>query len=189
MSRSYRPYLVDESTVRIFIGSKDETLALDLNDRYGEWFDRGEQESPSLRQAMFEVLHGEIGDQTDSAQHWLAVEILCAHLGRRLPADGWQECPLRWEQQVERALADVGLEKYLSIEKFMMVTPSFGLPASKRYPKVGFLERGRIGSIRQQIPEFDLRPVPEDSAKAIRSMIVWLAEAARNAKDLVIFAS
>ncbi len=155
------------STLAEVVAAQPEAVA-----DFGRWFaDEIEEGAPRLDQALGRLLQGDSGHGWAQAY---ALELICRHIGQRLPDEGLSGIRWSWVERVDQALASAGCPFRLA----ELEDPPVRLPTIPDFPMVGL-------ATRHELAQLEALPTPEDPdvALAFASLRAW----ARSGRDVVTF--
>ena len=139
---------------------------------FSQWFaEEIEAGAPRLDQALARLLQG------DSGYGWAqayALELICRHVGERLPDQGLSGIRWAWVERVDHALEQGGWSFRLGA----LEDPPIRLPPIPDFPMVGL-------ATRQDLAELGALPDPEDAdlAAVFATLRAW----SRCGRDVVTF--
>jgi hypothetical protein len=218
MSYTVNPYLVDLAQLRAVYGCRDVALLTTLEHENATALRRDEtpalvwamragvppaQEvrpppTPTLRQALREIIAGTVPPIEDGGHYWYAYELLCAHFGDRLPNDQFEAITARGLG----VLDEIAIVRYVASSSRQPLP--FPLPPPGEFPVITYLMREEVAATLAQVPVVELFTPYEDDWEAWdgrmrraweeewpKRLLIqyrqWLEEATRVGKDVVAF--
>jgi len=219
MSYTVYSYLVDLPRLRALYGSHDDALLTAVEAENADVLREDETPvvatvmreglpptrevqplpTPTLRAALREILAGTVLPVENGDQYWYAVELLCAHVGVRLPNEQFEAINGRRLGILEEldGLQDLALQSRQPLP--------LPLPAPADFPAVTYVHRGEARAILTRLPAVHLS-LPYDDAgmeewddatleawerewpKRLQVQYrLWLEEATRAGRDLIAF--
>lgn len=175
MSYTLQVFLADLDLVRGAAGSGKSDLVDAVLEYHPEPFRDEDCDGLSLRQALIELVAGELTDPESAHQYGYALRELCDYLGEDL--GGWSD--IRWA-----VMEESGLDQVLEQSGSPVPLP----PNPGAFPAIGHLTGEQVKQaldiVRHRLPQTDDRTRP-----LLLDLQDWLDTAIQEERDLVFFYS
>lgn len=196
-------YLVDLNQLRAVYGSRDTALLRDVETRFAnelaEWEATASSvkpasSRPTVREALREIVEGEIPTEGDGSPYGYALDLLCQYLGTSLPNEELGD------------LQSEGIAALESVERLHDLSDGWRPPLPLPYPRdvlgITYITVEEARAALDRLPPVELSlPVEPDDAwdddtldrweeewplRLQKQYRAWMEEAVRTDKDIVL---
>lgn len=197
MSKQVDVYLVSATELRCVAGCRDEDIASTIlkdPDLQGniEYYDQYlaelkddeimDEDEPSCRQAISQIMMGEIQDSTDGTPYIMAYEILCQFFGEYVGEWSSISQATAWLASIDRHLKALSID--LATSDLVFYGPIIQLPTADE-PNPGYWTDEQIGRALEACQSADI-PDDHEEADALRDVASWVSQAARQPGSYLI---
>lgn len=196
MSYGLMAYAVDVPRLRALLGSRDQEAFEALNEKLDAGSidemiegqldgEPGPRASDILRQMVF----GEPYDPRLGFAYAYVFQQLCNHYGEFLDNSAWLPIPMKFIDQVGRALERAGVPtEVFTVECLRSDKAPIPLPPIDDFPSIGWLAEDEVGPAAEALAKADMNAISDDdereSAEALRE---WIQHCAEERRALVCF--
>ena len=194
MSYGITPIAVRLAEVRRAFGSRDAVLASAIREEFAYRFeqdrcDEDDEDEPSLDEALYEIIEGKPQRGHYGHKYAYALEMICLHLGERLPDRCLSAMRGEWADAVERALAGSGVPRdvFSLLDHLMYRGAPVAIPVPGDFPFIGYLKSEEVGAALGAVESADVSTLDPELREAVAEVRGWLEACAASACDLVCF--
>jgi hypothetical protein len=135
--------------------------------------------------ALRELMSGEKLKTSAGPEYAYALELVCRAKGRWLENARWSAMRGSWFDAVDAALAKAGADVKLTSAVFY-AGPPIRTPWPDDFPSMGRVQPAAVGPMLETL-ERALAAMTGDEAEAVREVVSWLRDAARDGRGLATF--
>lgn len=193
MSYAIHPYAISVAAIKKCVGSYDARLLKKLNRQFRNEFgeiDELDEDAIPVEQALSHLVMGGQLDERSGFKYGYALKFLCEYFGKMLTNECWSSVGWDWIEEIDNALADVGVDgKAFRVDPHLTTRGApIPLPPIADFPAIGYLLEGEMADVVAELEQLEDADNENDEIRdSIDEARKWFNLCSRTHKDLVCF--
>lgn len=180
MSSTITIYAVSLERLKQAAGSKDEALLAQIVEQQADYLenvDEIDEDSGFLcADALADILHGRVNDETPGYLYGYAFEALCRQLGEEVGGIPSISRATTWIEMVDAELQ--AKSSPIGLSGLVFSGCPLTLPQPDDYPVIGHVAASLIAPVLAKLATLDADGFEDDAAEVIAEITAWLEAAA-----------
>ncbi len=176
MSSTLNVYAVSMSQLKQVLGSANQALIDAIFASEGDWLesinDIDDEAGFSCEDAIGFLIHGAINQECPGYLYGYGLEVICAHIGTRLPEISGISGAYDWIQEVDAVLNEHGVP--ISLNDLVYTGSPVPIPQPDDYPVIGKWDAHTIAPALDAMRSIDLSQLDYDAKSTLVQMQGWL---------------